>query len=47
MKVVEPVIDKTLRDKVQIDNVLFGCSPGRGITDAIFDCVTAAGQVFS
>ncbi|HXJ94687.1 MAG TPA: reverse transcriptase domain-containing protein [Terriglobia bacterium] len=36
MKVLERVIEKRLRDKVQIDNMQFGFRPGRGTTDAIF-----------
>ena len=36
MKVLERVIEKRLRDKVQIDKMQFGFRPGRGTTDAIF-----------
>ena len=36
MKVLERVIEKRVKDKVQIDSVQFDFRPGRGITDAIF-----------
>ena len=36
MKVLERVIERRVRDKVQIDSMQFGFRPGRGTTDAIF-----------
>jgi hypothetical protein len=36
MKVLERVIEKKVRDRVQIDSMQFGFSPGKGTTDAIF-----------
>jgi hypothetical protein len=36
MKVLERVIEKRVRDKVQIDSMQFGFRSGRGTTDAIF-----------
>jgi hypothetical protein len=36
MKVLERVIERRVRDSVEIDNMQFGFSPGRGTTDAIF-----------
>ena len=36
MKVLERVIDKKVRSKVDIDDMQFGFRPGRGTTDAIF-----------
>ena len=36
MKVFEGVIEARVRDRVQIDNMQFGFSPGKGTTDAIF-----------
>src|SRR3989454_4835877 len=36
MKVFERVIEARVRGRVQIDNMQFGFSPGRGTTDAIF-----------
>ena len=36
MKVLERVIERRVRDKVQIDSMQFGFRSGRGTTDAIF-----------
>src|SRR5438445_8402418 len=36
MKVFERVIEARVRDRVKIDNMQFGFSPGKGTTDAIF-----------
>ena len=36
MKVIERVIDKLLRERIDIDEMQFGFVPGRGTTDAIF-----------
>ena len=36
MKVIERVIDKLLRERIDIDEMQFGFIPGRGTTDAIF-----------
>ena len=36
MKVIERVIDKLLRKRIDIDEMQFGFAPGRGTTDAIF-----------
>ena len=36
MKVLERVIERRVRDKVQIDSMQFGFRLGRGTTDAIF-----------
>ena len=36
MKVFERVIEARLRRRVQIDNMQFGFSPGKGTMDAIF-----------
>ncbi|XP_057314216.1 uncharacterized protein LOC130655471 [Hydractinia symbiolongicarpus] len=36
MKVIERVIDKLLRERIDIDKMQFGFVPGRGTTDAIF-----------
>ena len=36
MKVFERVIEKYIRDAVNIDNMQFGFMPGKGTTDAIF-----------
>ena len=36
MKVIERVIDKFLRERIDIDEMQFGFIPGRGTTDAIF-----------
>ena len=35
-KVLERVIERKVRDKVQIDDMQFGFRSGRGTTDAIF-----------
>ena len=35
MKVLERVIERRVRDKVQIDGMQFGFRSGRGTTDAI------------
>ena len=32
----ENIIDKRLREKIEIDNMQFGFMPGRGTTDPIF-----------
>ena len=36
MKVIERVIDRLLRERIDIDEMQFGFVPGRGTTDAIF-----------
>ena len=36
MKVFEKVIEVKLRNRVKIDDMQFGFSPGKGTTDAIF-----------
>ena len=36
MKVIERVIDKLLRERIDIGEMQFGFAPGRGTTDAIF-----------
>ena len=36
MKVMERVIEKRIRSRVQLDEMQFGFRPGRGTTDAIF-----------
>ncbi|XP_057312797.1 uncharacterized protein LOC130654265 [Hydractinia symbiolongicarpus] len=36
MKVIERVMDKLLRERIDIDKMQFGFVPGRGTTDAIF-----------
>ena len=36
MKVLERVLEKTVRCQLSIDNMQFGCMPGKGTTDAIF-----------
>ena len=36
MKVIERIIDKLLRERVDIDEMQFGFVPGCGTTDAIF-----------
>ena len=36
MKVIERVIDKLLRERIDIDEMQFGFVPGCGTTDAIF-----------
>ena len=35
MKVIERVIDKLLRERIDIDEMQFGFVPGRGTTDVI------------
>ncbi|XP_057303608.1 uncharacterized protein LOC130640998 [Hydractinia symbiolongicarpus] len=46
MKVIERVIDKLLRERIDIDKMQFDFVPGRGTTDAIFFTQTASGKVF-
>jgi hypothetical protein len=36
MKVLDRVIEKKLRDRMQIDSMQFGFSPGKNTTDAIY-----------
>ena len=36
MKGIERVIEKTIRERISIDDMQFGFMPGRGTTDAIF-----------
>ena len=36
MKVLERVLERKLREKVNIDGMQFGFMPGKGTTDAIF-----------
>src|SRR5258706_378755 len=36
MKVFERVMEKRVRNRVTLDDMQFGCRPGRGTTDAIF-----------
>ena len=36
MKVLEGVLEKRLRQKVKMDDMLFGFVPGKGTVDAIF-----------
>ena len=36
MKVMERILEKLIRDKINIDEMQFGFMPGRGTTDAIF-----------
>jgi len=36
MKVFEKIIEKRVRSQVELDDMQFGFSPGKGTTDAIF-----------
>ena len=36
MKILERVLEKRIRSQVQVDDMQFGFTPGRGTTDAIF-----------
>ena len=36
MKVIERVIERRIREKVKIDAMQFGFTPGKGTTDAVF-----------
>ena len=36
MKVLERVLEKRIRERVKIDDMQFGFTPGKGTTDAIF-----------
>ena len=36
MKVVEKVLESRIREMVEVDEMQFGFTPGRGTTDAIF-----------
>ena len=47
MKVLERIVDGLIRQLVSIDDSQFGFVPGRGTTDAIFCCETAAREASS
>ena len=36
MKIIERILERRLREQVQIDELQFGFMPGKGTTDAIF-----------
>ena len=45
MKVLERVLKRRLRMKVNIDDMQFGFMSGKGTVDAIFHCKAVTGEV--
>ena len=45
MKVAERVLERRLRQAVEIDNMQFGFRPGTGTSDAIFYCKTVTRKI--
>ena len=45
MKIFERIIERRVRERVNIDNMQFGFRPGKGTTD-VLHCQAITGEVF-